>query len=342
MPVVQAGPNQYLVVGRRGALENRGSAVQALLWPGTSYVLVPSVKQEATFEFTQETKDGIPLRFKGIVIYRVVDPVAAARAFDFASDGLGEIGALLTHVSLGELRHAVSHMTMVECIEQRKTTLGEVVAGALQETIRADGDAGHAWGITVEVAQVAQVFIVDPQLRAQLEAGVRDEIRLGADQSAIRTQEVRRLAEIESQGRVDDQSLAADKGALRREQEKFHAQLEIDRDRVESETPMRLLAIEREREVLAQEIENRRLRNELTALEVEGQLMADRARQALRREILPIEQAPQIVEAASQVLRGTNLAIYGENAQLVGQLAPLFDLLGQAVRRATEPAERPA
>ena len=65
MPVVRAGPNQYLLVGRRGKLENRGSAVQAILRPGTIWVLVPATKQEATFEFTQETRDGIPLRFKG-------------------------------------------------------------------------------------------------------------------------------------------------------------------------------------------------------------------------------------------------------------------------------------
>ena len=64
MPVVRAGPNEYLLIGRQGRLENRGSALQVILRPGAIYVLVPSTKQEAAFEFTQETKDGIPLRFK--------------------------------------------------------------------------------------------------------------------------------------------------------------------------------------------------------------------------------------------------------------------------------------
>ena len=41
MPVVKAGPNQFLLVGRKGRLENRGSAVHAILRPGTIYVLVP-------------------------------------------------------------------------------------------------------------------------------------------------------------------------------------------------------------------------------------------------------------------------------------------------------------
>ena len=51
--------------------------------------------------------------------------------------------------------------------------------------------------------------------------------------------------------------------------------------------------------------------------------------------MLPVEQAPQIVEAASRVLHGTNLSIYGENGQLLNQVAPIFDLLARAVQQAT-------
>jgi hypothetical protein len=367
MPVAKAGPNQYLLIGRKGALENRGSAVQAVLRPGTIYVLVPSTKQEATFEFTQETKDGIPLRFKGIVIYRITDPVAAARLFDFgAGDGVAQITTLLTHVCLGELRHAVSHMTMVECIEQRKTTLSGVVEAALRHTVHDEGSQTGEWGIDVDVAQVAQVFIVDPQLRQQLEAEVRNEIKLASDRSALRSQEEIRLTEMASEGRVQEQKLAADKDALRRqeevelaqvarqrrmqadnlvterqslelERERSRLQLEVEQDRVKAETPVRLLKIAKESDVLREELEMRRLRNLVTAFDVEGDLLLERAQQELRREMLPLEQAPQIVEAASKVLHGANLSIYGENSQLLSQLAPLFDLLTHAVQQATQP-----
>jgi hypothetical protein len=367
MPVAKAGPNQYLLIGRKGALENRGSAVQAVLRPGTIYVLVPSTKQEATFEFTQETRDGIPLRFKGIVIYRITDPVAAARLFDFgAANGVAQITTLLTHVCLGELRHAVSHMTMVECIEQRKTTLSGVVETALRHTVHDEGSQAGEWGIDVDVAQVAQVFIVDPQLRQQLEAEVRNEIKLASDRSALRSQEEIRLTEIASEGRLQEQKLAADKDALRRqeevelaqvarqrrmqadnlvterqslqlERERSRLQLEVEQDRVKAETPVRLLKIARESDVLREELEMRRLRNQVTAFDVEGDLLLERAQQELRREMLPLEQAPQIVEAASKVLHGANLSIYGENSQLLSQLVPLFDLLTRAVQQATQP-----
>ena len=366
MPSVKAGPNQYLLVGRKGTLENRGSAVSVFLRPGTIFVLVPSTKQEAAFEFTQETRDGIPLRFKGIVIYRITDPGAAARLFDFSSGaGVGQISTLLTHICLGELRHAVSHMTMAECIEQRKTTLSGVVEAALQATIHGEDAQASAWGIEVEVARVAQVFIVDAQLRQQLEAEVRNEIKLKSDQSSIRSQEEIRLAELTSEGRVQEKKLATDRDTLRRqeemelaqlargrrmqaeslatdqqaltlEQERLHSQLDAEQDRVNAEAPVRRLRIATESGILREELELRRLQNQVRALDVETELLLERARQELRLEMLPVEQAPQIVEAASRVLQGANLSIYGENGQLLNQVAPIFDLLARAVRQATQ------
>lgn len=368
MPIVRANPNEYLLVGRGGALENRGSAVQAVLWPGSIWVIVPGAKQEATFEFTQETKDGIPLRFKGIIVYRITDPIAAARQFDF-TDGRGgdQIATLLTHVCLGELRHAVSHMTMVECIEQRKTVLSGIAAAALATTLGDDDAEAGAWGITIEVAQVAQVFIVDTRLREQLEAEVRNEIKLKSDQSDIRTAEETRLAEMASSGRVEEQKLETDREALRREEaletarlerdrrllaeriaserrelelqsEKFHAQMEADEDRVTTEGPVRLLRIARETEILREDLALRQLQAEVEALDVERRMLLPRAEQAIRRQMLPLEQAPEIVESASRVFSGTNLSIYGENAPVLAQLAPLLDIVARAVHGASPAA----
>lgn len=361
MPFVKAGPNQYLVIGRGGAVESRGSAVQTYLRPGTVYALVPGSKQEAAFELTQETKDGIPLRFKGIVVYRVTDPVAAARLFDFGpggpaagATGLAQITALLTHVCLGELRHAISHMTMAECIEQRKTTLSQVAATALQ--IASHGEAGTggaagapdeagpaggrsgggaaAWGITIDVVQVAQVFIVDAELRRQLEAEVRSEIRARSEEADLRTGEQTRLAQMASDVRVQEQKLTGDREELRRREALELADL-ARRHRVDAERRAgERRAFELEREVLASRLELRRLERDIRALEVEQEVLLDRARQDLRREILPIEQAPRIVEAASRVLQGTSLSVYGDDARLVGQLAPVLDVLGRAVRDA--------
>ncbi len=372
MAIVRAGPNEYLLVGRKGVLENRSSAVSTWLRPGTIYVLVPSTKQEAAFEFTQETKDGVPLRFKGTFIYRITDPVAAAAMFDFTKgDGTTQITTLLTHVCYGELRHAVSHMTMVECIEQRKTTLSGVIDVALQATVSPEASEATEWGVRIEASQVAQVFIVDPTLRQQLEAEVRNEIKLKADQSNMQAQEQFQLAELASETRVQEQQLAADQAELRREEElegarvarqrrdlaetleterqageleqqRLHARLAAEQDQVTAESPVRLLRIENERAILAAERLMRQVQNDVTALDVERDLFLPRAQQEMRLALLPVEQTPQIVESASRVLQGTNLSFYGEGAEIMGQLAPFLDLVTRAVGRATTDAAAPA
>ncbi|HEU4671694.1 MAG TPA: SPFH domain-containing protein [Candidatus Limnocylindrales bacterium] len=331
MAFVTARANEFLLVGRRGRLENLGSARQAFLLPGTVWVLVPASKQEATFEFTQETKDGIPLRFKGIIVYRITDPAAAAHEFDFTSGGgIAEISTLLTHVCLGELRDAVSHLTMAECIEGRKTTLSDVAARALERAVGTEA----GWGITIEVAQLAQVFIVDADLRRQLEAEVRNEIKVRSDQSDVRAKEETRLAQLASEGRVAEQKLAVDRQALELERDRFRTEMAVAEDRVNAEVPVRLLRADREREALERELETRRLQNELEALDVEREMLRPRADQQLRLELLPVEQAPQIVEAASKVLNGTSLSVYGQDESLVGHVGPVLEMLSRSVERA--------
>ena len=262
-------------------------------------------------------------------------------------------------------------MTMVECIEQRKTTLSGVAEAALEATIH-DGDSqADEWGVTVEVAQLAQVFIVDTQLRQQLEAEVRNEIKLKSDQSNMRAQEETRLAEMASQGRVEEQKLAGDTrdpaapggagagpagprapdaGRERRHRApgsraRAGAIPRGDGGRTgprEHGGAGAAARIAKERGILAEELELRKLQNQVKAFDVERELMLPRAEQDMRREMLPLEQAPQIVEAASRVLQGTNLSIYGEGGQLLGQLAPLFEILACAVQQATQAPARQA
>jgi hypothetical protein len=73
---------------------------------------------------------------------------------------------------------------------------------------------------------------------------------------------------------------------------------------------------------------------------VEHDLFLPRAQHELRREMLPLEQAPQIAESAAKVFQGANLSLYGEGGQLIGQLAPVVEALARALRQAAPGAPR--
>lgn len=333
MPFVKAKPSQYLVAGRNGVVKNYGTAVSTFLWPNTTFVLVPSTQQEAAFEMTQESTDGIPLRFKGMVLYRISAPEIVAGRFDFSTNlGKDEIKIMISHVCLGELRAAVSHMTMKECIEQRKTTLTDAVRNALQEVIDGkDGEKG--WGIDVEVVQIAQVFIVDQELRKQLEAEVRNQIKSASELSDIKMQEEIELAKASSERRLHQESLETEKQRLDIAQQTMELQKRFESEQIEMDAPVQLLRIQRQEEQFKQELKMRKLEYDVKTLEANTNVLADKARQDLRKEILPVEQVPEIAQAVSQMLQGANLSIYGESAEpLVSAIGPLVELLANSLR----------
>lgn len=336
MRYVTSGPNEYLVVGRHGRIVNRGTAAGAAIWPGSTFVRVPATQQDARFEMTQETRDGIPLRFKGIAIFRIVDPVATATMFDFSDARCEDVKALVAHICLGELRAAVSHLTMSECIEQRKTALTDAVRSALAAAVQQKG----GWGIDFDVVQVAQVFIVDDELRRRLEAGVRNELVSRSARSEIRMKEEIRLAQIASDRRVQEETLASEHQRMDVEHEKLQLTRRLKEAEIEADAPVQTLRIERNREVLERELALRQTENEVKTLVVEGEAIGERVRQALRRDMLPLEQAPAIAEALAKAFQGAQLSVYGADATALAPLSMLIDLLSARLR--PDPVHAPA
>ena len=155
------------------------------------------------------------------------------------------------------------------------------MAAALREAAHGrDGQPG--WGIRVDVVQVAQVFIVDDELRRQLEAEVRNQLKSTSELSNIRTQEAIQQAQSESKRRLQNEHLSAERERIQIEQEKHRLQQASEQAVIEQETPVRLLRLAKQCEVLEQELAMRQLENQVKALAVENELMAKRAQQALR------------------------------------------------------------
>ncbi len=370
MPFVRTKPSEFLVTADHGRLVSRGAAVRLFLRPGTPHVKVPGDQRETCFEMTQETRDGIPLRFKGNVVFRIVAPALTAQLFDFTSfAGLEAMQALISKACLGELRDRVSHMTMKECIEERKTTLTGAVRDALSVLV---GDAERGWGVVLDVVQVAQVFIVDQDLRRQLEAETRNQIRsasqlaemqagesvqvakiasarrvqqqtleaekqriaLDSEKNTLEVQAAESvdLAKIASARRVQQQTLETDKQRIALDSEKDALEKQAERARIETDTPVQLLRVRDHLALLRAKKEELELQREVRALEVETDLIAKRAELELSRQRLPIEQRPQIVESVSRMFQGARLSVYGEDCKLMETVHPLLDLVAGALQ----------
>jgi regulator of protease activity HflC (stomatin/prohibitin superfamily) len=349
-----------------------GTAIRTYLWPGSIYVLVPSTKNEAKFEITQESKDGIPLRFKGIVIYRITDPVAATQMFPFYRRsnirvGIDEISMLISHICMGELRSVVAHMTMQECIEQRKSTLTKAIETALKLVIEGltnndiEGQLTKKWGIDIEVLQVAQVFIVDEELRKQLEADVRNEIKSKSEQSEILAGEETELARLSSAQRVEQEKLDSEKLNIQISEEielsknaskrrlmqenlettrkeielsldKFRLEQEAEKEEIEIQSPVQLLKIKKQQEIQKDDLKRVRVLKEIKEIDAETKILLEKAKQNMKKDIMPIEQLPEISDAFSRMFQGMNISVYGDESEFLNKMIPVVDILLNAIQ----------
>ena len=328
LKLISSGPNEFLVVGRKGRVRNLGTAATKWLLPGSTWVTIPSTKQETCFEMTQESKDGIPLRLKGIAIYRVIDAAACAHLFDFASgEGHDDIKGLMAHVCLGELRSIVANMNMRDCIEHRKDILTKAVTENLRRVVAGNGQGG--WGIELDIVQVAQVFVIDQDIRVKLEAELRNALTARSELADLNTKEKIQRAKVASDRRVQQEELESEREAFKAAEEKLYLEKALEQKRIAANKPVRMLEIQNHREIVEQSIEGQRLSNVLKALKVENALAIERAQHELRKEMVPLEQVPEVAKALAQMFQGADLSIYGSEAATLGHVAPLIDFLVQ-------------
>lgn len=334
--LVRAQPNEFLVLVRRGELSDRGLGGRAWLWPGASAVCVPATQQEVCFEMTQETSDGIPLRFKGIVIYRIARPAQAARRFDFVGGGgLEQIRQRIAHVCLGELRALAAAMTMQACIEGRKTTLTEAVRRGLLAVIDDDNGAS-SWGIDLDAVQVAQVFIIDEDLRKKLEARVRDKVRAASELSRIETDERVRTAQIETERTLARHALETERQRQEAARERVALEQATERARLDAEGPVRKLRLALDAELFNEELAVRRLEVQLAELRALVDAQPALLEHARRKELLRIEQHGTVAQSLAGMWQGAHLSVYGDEAKVMGTVAPVIDLLIERLRTTSD------
>jgi hypothetical protein len=211
------------------------------------------------------------------------------------------------------------------------------VRNALDEVVKGSNiEAG--WGVDIDVVQVAQVFIVDNELRRQLEAEVRNQIKSTSDLSDIRMQEGVQLAKVASARRVQQENLESERQRITIAEETFQLQKGLEKNETENDTPVQLLKMDHRMELMQKELELRKLEYEIKELEVRTNMLAERARHDLRKEILPLEQTPEIANALSQLFNGANLSVYGEATESVfSTYAPLIEVLINTLKRSGLP-----
>jgi regulator of protease activity HflC (stomatin/prohibitin superfamily) len=276
---------------------------------------------------TQETKDGIGLRFKGIVVYHIQNPEISAQRFDFSDNkGQEEINHLISNVCLGELRDKVSHMSMDACINERKTTLTDAVSIELEKVV-------HDWGIKISVAQVAQVFIVEEEIRKQLEAEVRNELRANSELSDIKTEESISRETSSSNLRLKKEEFENQKERMKIELERTKLERENEKKEIELLTPLKIFEAEQDMLSMHKMMELYALKEKMNVIKAKANLAEKIEQNKVKKEMLPLEQVPQIAESVSRMFNGANLTFYKDSSEMMSGVTPMIDMVTRALKQ---------
>ena len=215
---------------------------------------------------------------------------------------------------------------MDTCINERKTTLTDAIVKEL-------GTIAQTWGIVINVVQVAQVFIVEDEIRKQLESEVRNNLRATSELSDIKTEET-----ITRENAASDLRLKKEEF----EHQKEHMQIELERKKLEHEnkqkdtallTPLKIFEAEQDMLILQKMQELYELKAKTNLLKAKANLVEEIEQNKVRKEMLPLEQLPQIANSVSRMFNGANLSFYNDSSQLLSGIAPMIDMVTRSLKQ---------
>ena len=354
---VSASPSEHLIVYRRGRLVEGLSRPggQFFKWPSDTYVTIPTTFKEICFQANQITADNVDVRVRGMVLYRISDPVRIHRLINFTRRQQAEakLARVIADLCRSTTKWLVANMGLEECNRRRKE---EIAAVLLQEV---SGVVAESWGVEVVTIDIQDVYIQDDALFASMQA-------------AYKAEQARRaaLAELESRQSLErrrlesERALEEDRQALSLEQARREAALEMARltlareqdeatfarDQQRAEQAAALAAQQaraaqaRQREAAEAAHELARLEAETAALRTDEEIRALRARleaestagRASLERLYLTESLPALAEAVSRSLDGSRMVVYqgdgasgGGGGPLPMALAAVADVLQQ-------------
>lgn len=171
---------------RRGQVAESGPGLAFWFLPyNTAIATVPVVTQDAPFIFNEATRDYQAVAIQGSVLYRLTEPLEAAKVIDFTvdlatgkykSEDPAKLAQRLINLVQAQARSHINALSLEEAL----TKVRHLAEGVLAEV---NGEPGlAAMGVRVEGLHFTAVTAT-PEMRKALEADYREALQQRADQA---------------------------------------------------------------------------------------------------------------------------------------------------------------
>lgn len=260
---IAAKPSEFLVRMRGGQVVASGQGATVFKWPWDSVAVVPTTVQRLQFSADQITAEKTGVKVTGIVVYRIAEPLIAARMlnFSFPERAQEKLALMMEEMCMGATRRLVANLTVEECLTRRKDALSveliREIAPVVSGRGRVEDGTERGWGVVVDTIEIQDVRVLSGAVFANMQARFRSEQERVAREAelardrAVKTGEASTEREVElsrvaSQTEVRRQRQAADEEARL---EKLAGDARVEDQRLAQERASRGAAIATEREL---------------------------------------------------------------------------------------------
>jgi hypothetical protein len=225
MGFVSAKPSEFLIVYRRGRLREKvsGQGARCFKWPGDTVAIVPTTLKEVIFQANQITLDNVDVRLRGLVIYRISEPLKIYKLINFSQrqEAEAKLARMIADMCRSIAKWLVANMNVEECVRRRK----EEIAGALKREISSvvSSSEESGWGVDVVTIDIHDIYIQDNDLFRALQARFKTEKEREAELARIEAQR-----EIEKRSLSTQKELEEDRHALELEKARLKAKFELE------------------------------------------------------------------------------------------------------------------
>lgn len=358
---IVAKPSEYLITYRSGELckAKSGQGARCWKWPWDTVAIVPTTLKEVIFQANQITSDNVDVRLRGMVLYRIREPLRIYKMlnFSFRQKAEAKLARMIADMCRSTAKWLVANMEVEECIRRRK----EEIANALKrEVSNVVSDGPEAWGVEIVTIDIQDIYIQDEDLFAAMQAAFKSEKDREAKLAQLELEREVEKQRIDSEKQLakDRHKLALEKADMAARRELAELELQrakdkekfvLDRSRVEEEAKIQLYKFEKQQEQeklrlkakqerLQAELENEKARNDEVARALAERLAVENnaGRASLERLFLT-ESLPEISKAIGSSLSGARFHVVqgGEDAPSPYQFAltQILDLLQQRLEQ---------
>ena len=203
--------------------------------------IIPTTLKEVLFRSNQITVDNVDVQLRGMVLFRILDPVRIYRLVNFTNREQAEtkLGRIIADTCRSTAKWLVANMTVEQCMRRRKEEIAAALRGEVARVVGSGDPAG--WGVEIETVDIQDIYIQDDQLFSAMQARFKAETEGAAAMARTATnQQVRNHAiGVERDLAEREQQLALEKARLKAEvdleQSRRTAELERERARLAAE-----------------------------------------------------------------------------------------------------------